>query len=319
MRGRRPALPVAALLLGALALLLLPPPALSGAPAPADARRARRRRLLQLHRARAHLPPLDRAMAALGGDEEGALSPEIDIHAVPPEGPLLLPGRKFPLDFEGGGLAIAGAPLRIGEQPNTGLGTGLTIWDGSVVLAKYLEHRAAQLGLAAHSVLELGAGTGVVGLAAAAAGAPHVTLTDLPYALPNARANVARNAGVLRGARVEVAPLDWYAPALPAGAPPPTLVVGADVVWVTELIPPLVRALAAVCGAGSPPAPALIAHQTRSRAGDALFAAELRAAGFRVERVPWEEHHPAFRDGDIAILRLTLRQPPGGGGGGGDA
>jgi hypothetical protein len=73
----------------------------------------------------------------LGAQE---LSDEIDIDAPPPaEGaPLLaLPGRKFPLDFVGGEFEVYSVPIRIKEVANSGLGTGLTIWDGVSVLTRH--------------------------------------------------------------------------------------------------------------------------------------------------------------------------------------
>ena len=43
---------------------------------------------------------------------------------------LALPGRKFNFDWTGGEFTIHGSPLFIQQKENTGLGTGLTIWDG---------------------------------------------------------------------------------------------------------------------------------------------------------------------------------------------
>lgn len=48
-------------------------------------------------------------------------------------------------------------------------------------------------------ILELGAGTGLVGIAAAALFSVHVHLTDLPAILPNLQANTSKNAGLLSG------------------------------------------------------------------------------------------------------------------------
>lgn len=256
-------------------------------------------------------------MARDGGSDE--LSEEIDIHAPPPSSPLLLPGRKFPLEFDGGGFTIENhvhkrvSAVRVSEVHNAGLGTGLTIWDGAVVLAKYVEHNAAALDLANQRVLELGAGTGVVGLAVAAAGAPSVVLTDLPYTIDNLRANIARNRAAFEGAEVKAHVLDWFNPAQvvvgePGAATPPpiSLILGADVVWVSELIPPLVRTLRVLCEGTTPSPRVLIAHQTRSRAGDALFFGLLAGAGFSVLELPRTAHHPAFNDAAIGIFQLRL-------------
>eukprot|EP01100_Stratorugosa_tubuloviscum_P015899 TRINITY_DN966_c0_g2_i1.p1 TRINITY_DN966_c0_g2~~TRINITY_DN966_c0_g2_i1.p1 ORF type:complete len:338 (-),score=158.53 TRINITY_DN966_c0_g2_i1:137-1150(-) len=75
---------------------------------------------------------------------------------------------------------------------------GLTVWDGSLVLAKYLEKLfgigGSQQGwLIGKQVLELGAGCGLVGIALAFLGA-HVTLTDFsPDVLQQLKENIDLN------------------------------------------------------------------------------------------------------------------------------
>ena len=72
--------------------------------------------------------------------------------------------------------------------------------------------------LEGQTVLELGAGVGTVGLAAAACGARHVLLTDInDAALRCARANVERNGERVRTAAA-VAHLDWARPPISEGA-----------------------------------------------------------------------------------------------------
>ncbi len=106
-----------------------------------------------------------------------------------------------------GELDIHGVPLLINEVHNSGEGTGLTVWDGAVTLAKYLEHAYSSV-LPGKTVVELGAGTGLAGIAASILGARHVILTDLAYALKNTQANVDRNKLSFKGV-VECAELDW--------------------------------------------------------------------------------------------------------------
>jgi len=67
----------------------------------------------------------------------------------------------------------------------------LNTWDASIVLAKYLEHNHHFI--EDKVVLELGAGTGIAGIAALLLHARFVRLTDLKYALPNLLANVESN------------------------------------------------------------------------------------------------------------------------------
>ena len=96
--------------------------------------------------------------------------------------------------------------------------------------------------------MELGAGVGLAGLAAALVAAPdaEVALTDLPENLGLLRQNVDANG---LGGRVRVDALDWTAP-LPAAfaSAPWDLVLGADVVHWEGLFAPLTRTVAALIG-----------------------------------------------------------------------
>ncbi|OQS05081.1 kinesin, partial [Thraustotheca clavata] len=76
-------------------------------------------------------------------------------------------------------VSLGSRTLRVRQIANgevNGLGTGLSVWPAACVLLKYLEHEYGYL--KGKAVLELGCGTGVVGLAAALLGADQVVLTD---------------------------------------------------------------------------------------------------------------------------------------------
>ncbi|KAG2436730.1 hypothetical protein HXX76_006254 [Chlamydomonas incerta] len=136
-----------------------------------------------------------------------------------------------------------------------GEGFASTVWDSSIVVAKYLERHAAAL-VRGRRLLDLSAGCGLPGLTAASLGAGCVLATDLPPNLPLLRRNAERNglAGVVRVAEHwwggDVAPLEAQA----GGAI--DLVLACDVMYVEEAVPALVSSLAALCGGRySPPAP----------------------------------------------------------------
>lgn len=107
--------------------------------------------------------------------------------------------------------------LAIREPPLTGDSLGLKTWGSSYVLAQLLPQFSA--GPLAHlflgdeplDVLELGSGTGLLGIAAACLWKADVTLTDLPNIIPNLSHNAELNRETVeaRGGRVEAAALTW--------------------------------------------------------------------------------------------------------------
>lgn len=109
--------------------------------------------------------------------------------------------------------------LVIKEPPLTGDNLGLKTWGSSYVLAQML-HTIGQTSLShllganndqKPTVLELGSGTGLLGLAAAAVWGTHVILSDLPEIIPNLSYNVEKNRPVIeeRGGSVVAGALTW--------------------------------------------------------------------------------------------------------------
>jgi len=119
-----------------------------------------------------------------------------------------------------GGSGDAPEPLEITlhEPALTADNLGLKTWASSYLLAMrlvLLRHMLPTLPADA-GVLELGAGTGLVGLAAAAILQRTVVLTDLPEIVPNLERNVHANAAMLaaHSGRAMTAVLDWSEPAI---------------------------------------------------------------------------------------------------------
>ncbi|XP_033628705.1 protein N-lysine methyltransferase METTL21A-like isoform X2 [Asterias rubens] len=126
------------------------------------------------------------------------------------------------------------------------LGVAAVVWDAAVVLAEYLEQNVdkLQLSLENKSVIELGAGTGLVGIVAALLGG-HVDLTDRKIALNQLQANLEANIpefGVRGGIAASVKELTW-GENLQEFPKPYDLVLGADIVYLEDSFPHLIKTL----------------------------------------------------------------------------
>ncbi len=149
---------------------------------------------------------------------------------------------------------VSGEHAREARQGSDGAATGSTVWDAGIVLAAHLRRGGEAVlsgtGSAAtaardarRALLELGAGTGIVGLGAAASGGfSHVVMSDLPSVLPLIRRNVETNIGALRS-DVAVEPLRWHvaddASSLLAAHGPFDVIVGGDVLYRAQVALPI--------------------------------------------------------------------------------
>lgn len=104
--------------------------------------------------------------------------------------------------------------ISIHEPSLTGDNLGLKTWGSAFLMAQKLiqiRHDYHSHLVPKPSVLELGSGTGLAGMVAAALWGTHVALTDLPEIVQNLERNARANEDEIeeRGGSVEVSALDW--------------------------------------------------------------------------------------------------------------
>ena len=122
------------------------------------------------------------------------------------------------------------------------------LWGAGAALSSYVLAGAGHAWLAGRpTVVEVGAGTGLLGLAAACAGASAVIVTDLAANVPRMAANIEANAAAIEavGATVEARALPWGdADAAFEVAPEGCdLVLGADLCYNPDLFDPLLETI----------------------------------------------------------------------------
>jgi len=142
--------------------------------------------------------------------------------------------------------------------------SGQKLWCGSLAVAEYLLGNGESW-LRGSTVVELGAGTGVLGMLCKRLGALRVVLTDNdPRSLEHMKHDCVRN-----GIEAEVVSLDWFAARaeLPSGGGITTLrIVAGDVLYKKALLEPFMRTVGDLLKQSSDPAAAqmLLCHVPRA-------------------------------------------------------
>ncbi|KAM4613929.1 EEF1A lysine methyltransferase 3-like [Polymixia lowei] len=173
-----------------------------------------------------------------------------------------------------------GEELKISQVFGANLGVAAPVWDAALHLCRYFEDQSFDL--RGKRILELGAGTGIVGILAARLGA-EVTLTDLPLAVPQLQTNVSANMPISGWPSVPptVLPLSWGQDQLSFPSDW-DLVLGADIVYLSETYPLLLETLVHLCKNG---AVVYLSSKMRREHGTPGFFEESLPNRFHVELV----------------------------------
>ncbi|KAK7061456.1 putative methyltransferase-domain-containing protein [Favolaschia claudopus] len=229
-------------------------------------------------------------------DEHDPLHPFLqntsnDASIIPEQPRSVRHGENLQLTFSGGDTSIA-LNLSLDASP----GCGGIAWPAGEVLAQYLVHRGPQF-VQGKTVLELGSGTGLVGLVAAMLGG-IVCITDQAPLLAIMRENVELNK---LSALCAVNELNWGEP-IPANIPVPDVILAADCVYFEPAFPLLVQTLSDLVGDNTE---VLFCYKKRRKADKRFFA--LLKKKFQWTDVADDPARATYSRESISLLRLSKR------------
>ncbi|KAF6263186.1 putative methyltransferase-domain-containing protein [Scenedesmus sp. NREL 46B-D3] len=190
-------------------------------------------------------------------------------------------------------------------------GTGTLIWAAGVRLSQHIVKNRTQE-LKGARVLDLGSGTGIVGIAAACLGA-HVMLTDTRDILPQIMENVHQNGALVEaaGGSATVQELDWNQPDDEVLDQDYDWVFGSDVTYTEEALLPLAKLLRQLVLTNEQ-CVVKLAHMHRSKELDRAMRETFHDEGLMLRPVDCRTtgttkyEDPLHVDEAIAFYRVTL-------------
>ncbi|KAL2863032.1 putative methyltransferase-domain-containing protein [Aspergillus lucknowensis] len=185
-------------------------------------------------------------------------------------------------------------------------GCGGQLWPAGMVLAKYLL-RQHQSTLSNKTIVELGAGGGLVGLGVASGceiGPSPIFITDQAPMLPLMKANIALNN---LSSTVRAMVLDWTEP-IPDGIPKhPDIILAADCVYFEPAFPFLISTLHGLLG---PDSVCYLCFKKRRRA-DVRFV-KLAKRAFQLTEINDDPDAATYKRENIFIYTIQSKSGPNG-------
>ncbi|ETW01141.1 hypothetical protein H310_06747 [Aphanomyces invadans] len=185
-----------------------------------------------------------------------------------------------------------------------GVGIGGSLWTSGRLLVDYMARNThEQKDLVGRTVLELGSGTGLVGLAMAHMGPSRVIVTDLDTHVASMERNLERNASLFPSAtKVEVVALDWttFTAADANALKPVDLIVGTDIAYLPEFYEPLRRTLELLVN----PSSTRILLGLGRHDTDMRFFRMLVDAGYEYYKISDDLVGPEYRGKDFGLFDI---------------
>ncbi|KAL0969084.1 hypothetical protein UPYG_G00222420 [Umbra pygmaea] len=185
---------------------------------------------------------------------------------------------------------------------------GCVVWDAAIVLSKYLETKsfvdpASGLNMWVNkTIVELGAGTGVVGIMAASLGA-QVTMTDLEDLQSLLQVNIEDNQALISSGSITAKVLKW-GENVSEFLPHPHFILMADCIYYEQSVKPLVETLKQLAG---PETCIICCYEQRTlgvnpKVEEQFF--QLLRQHFHSEEIPLDKQDPEYNSPDIHILHF---------------
>lgn len=183
-------------------------------------------------------------------------------------------------------------------------GTGATVWDSAIVLAKYLENNASKLFNSESIAMELGCGTGLAGLVCSHY-CHNVLLTDKPNVTTLPKSTIRNNK---QFSNVSVMDLEWSdrtasALAIERLSKHPDIVLFSDCITWNELYVDLIETLNTVCGNDTI---LIFANEKRDFQQESEFFRLLNQT-FRFKNVDSEEQDTVYQSDDIYLFTASKK------------
>ncbi|XP_020372072.1 EEF1A lysine methyltransferase 3-like [Rhincodon typus] len=173
---------------------------------------------------------------------------------------------------------FCGYSLRISRFINANLGFSAYVWEAGIALCQYFQNE--KISFTGKKVIELGSGTGIVGILATLLGG-DVTITDKPNILKQIENNVSINVPAACQHRVKVRALTWGEDQTKFSTVY-DFVLGSDIVYSSVSYPALIETLRYLARQG---ATIYLATEIRRSNDSALFHEKLLPRYFNCQVV----------------------------------
>uniref|UniRef100_UPI00398E835D EEF1A lysine methyltransferase 3-like n=1 Tax=Pristiophorus japonicus TaxID=55135 RepID=UPI00398E835D len=206
------------------------------------------------------------------------------------------PGSKEELSKLESRYLFCGNTLKITRDFSSNLGISAIIWEAGLVLCSFFEQE--KISFSGKKVIELGSGTGIVGILAILLGG-EVTLTDQPIVLNQIEFNIDKNIPAAIKQHSKVSALRWgeNQDQFPTDY---DVILGSDIVYSPQDFPSLLRTLRHLSNANTV---IYICSKMRESMGAMNFHNKLVPQHFNSEIVHRNE------DKEINVYKVTKKGP----------